>query len=143
MWRESALPLTGRCQCGAVRYEIGALPRAVYVCHCSQCRRQSASAFGISVLIGPEDVRLLRGNPSLFSKRTDRGGRKEGYFCADCGTRLWHISSDDPETVSVKGGSLDEPPDLSAVPHIWTSMKLPGVIIPPGAEQFREEPPGS
>jgi hypothetical protein len=39
-----------------------------------------------------------------------------------------------------KGGSLDEPPDLSAAIHIWTSRKLPGVIIPDGARQYPEEP---
>ena len=39
------LPLSGGCQCGGVRYEIKAKPLTVYVCHCTECQRQSGSAF--------------------------------------------------------------------------------------------------
>ena len=45
------LPLTGRCQCGAAAYSVSAVPEAVYVCHCRECQKQSASAFGISVSV--------------------------------------------------------------------------------------------
>jgi hypothetical protein len=37
------LPLTGGCQCGALRYEIRAEPLTLYVCHCTECQRQSAA----------------------------------------------------------------------------------------------------
>ena len=36
--------------------------------------------------------------------------------------------------------SLDEPVDLTQAKHIWTSRKLPGVMIPPHAEQWPMEP---
>ena len=39
------LPLTGGCQCKGVRYQITAEPLTVYVCHCTECQCQSASAF--------------------------------------------------------------------------------------------------
>jgi hypothetical protein len=42
--------------------------------------------------------------------------------------------------MSLKGGSLDEPVDLRSAAHIWTSRKLAGVEIPPGAAQFSSEP---
>lgn len=35
-------PITGGCQCGAVRYEITLSPLALYVCHCRECRKQSS-----------------------------------------------------------------------------------------------------
>jgi hypothetical protein len=43
-------------------------------------------------------------------------------------------------TLSVKGGSLDEPVGLTGAIHIWVSRKLPGVVIPAGAATFPEEP---
>jgi hypothetical protein len=42
--------------------------------------------------------------------------------------------------ISIKGGSLDEPVDLSNAIHIWTVRKLPGVIIPENARQYAREP---
>ena len=46
-----------------------------------------------------------------------------------------------PKTVTIKAGSLDEAVDFSTAIHIWTSRKLPGLVIPPGAEHYPEEPP--
>jgi hypothetical protein len=54
--------LAGGCQCGAIRYEIVAAPVSLYVCHCRECQKQSASAFGISVIVKRSDFRLLRGD---------------------------------------------------------------------------------
>jgi hypothetical protein len=42
--------------------------------------------------------------------------------------------------LTLKGGSLDEPVDLSAVNHVWVKRKLPGVIIPDGVRQFEGNP---
>jgi hypothetical protein len=61
-------------------------------------------------------------------------------YCPKCGSRLWHQTAGEGETLSVKGGSLDNPVDLHGAVHIWTSRKLPGVIIPKGARQFPQEP---
>jgi len=41
----------GGCQCGAIRYELSGEGLELYVCHCKECRKQSASAFGISVIV--------------------------------------------------------------------------------------------
>lgn len=39
----------GGCQCRQVRYTItGPLP-AAYACHCGDCKKQSASAFSMSI----------------------------------------------------------------------------------------------
>jgi hypothetical protein len=61
-------------------------------------------------------------------------------FCPVCGSRLWHESADPAAPISVKGGSLDAPPDLRAAVHIWTARKLAGVVIPAGVRQFPFEP---
>jgi len=133
-------PITGGCQCGEVAYQVTGPVADVYVCHCRDCRRQSASAFGISVIVRRDELRLIRGTPKVWALGLEGAGTKQCAFCPTCGTRLWHISSSEPETVSLKGGGLDSPPDLTGVTHIWVSQKLPGVVIPDGAPQFPEEP---
>jgi hypothetical protein len=131
--------LTGGCQCGAVRYEVTAAPLATYVCHCRECRKQSASAFGISVIVPAAAFAVRQGIVRTWRRPTDSGRTLVCHFCPGCGSRLWHANPS-PTTVSVKGGSLDAPVDLAAAVHIWTSRKMPGVVIPEGAPQFPEEP---
>lgn len=132
--------LTGGCQCGAVRYEVGAEPLALWVCHCRECQRQSASAFGISVIVRSSDVRLVAGELEIWSRPAAKQGTLQCAFCPECGSRVWHGNRGEDDTISIKGGSLDEPVDLGAATHIWTSRKLPGVVIPDHAPRFAEEP---
>jgi hypothetical protein len=132
--------LAGGCQCGAVRYEIIGEPVSLYVCHCRECQKQSSSAFGISVIVKRSDFRVTRGEVKLWSRATDSGGTLACAFCPTCGSRLWHEAIGATDTVSVKGGSMDEPPDLQSACHIWTARKLPGVVIPEAARQFPGEP---
>ena len=130
----------GGCQCGAIRYAIAGEARAVYVCHCRECRAQSASAFGISVIVAARDLRLLQGHPRVWTRPTDSGRTLDCAFCPECGSRLWHGDPAADATVSVKGGSLDEPPDLGDAIHIWTARRLRGVVIPDGAVCHPGEP---
>jgi hypothetical protein len=132
--------LTGRCQCGGVRYEYGGKPGRLYVCHCRECQRLSVSAFSISLEATRAGFRLTQGMPKVWSRSADSGGTVRCNFCPDCGSRLWHEPSADSEFLTIKGGSLDQPPDLTNAIHIWTSRKLPGVVIPEGAPQYPGEP---
>lgn len=140
MSQSPASPLTGGCQCGRIRYEITGRPGTIYVCHCRECRRQSASAFGISVTVRSVDLRLVRGTPKVWSRPADSGNRVDCHFCPDCGSRVWHGDPAREAEVSVKGGSLDQPVDLADAVHIWTCRRLPGVAIPEGARRFEQEP---
>ncbi len=134
------LPLRGGCQCGAVRYEISGEPQALYVCHCRECQKQSASAFGISLMVPSAGFRLTQGAVRSWSRLADSGRRRRCLFCAECGSRLWHEAEPAEETLSVKGGSLDVPLDLGTAIHIWVSRKLPGVLIPEDRPRFDGEP---
>src|SRR5262245_17826579 len=131
---------SGGCQCGDVRYESTGQALALYACHCRECQRQSGSAFGLSLAVPREGLRLVRGAPNSWTRATDSGGRLKCFFCPRCGARLWHEPDSPCPTVTIKAGSLDEPVDFSAAIHIWTSRKLPGMTIPSGAKQFPKEP---
>jgi hypothetical protein len=132
--------LTGGCQCGAVRYTLSAAPLQVYVCHCRECQKQSASAFGISVIASRTAFTVTQGEPRRWSRPTDSGNALHCQFCPNCGSRVWHDSEPD-DTVSIKGGTFDEPVNLTNAMHIWTTRKLRGVVIPEHVQQFPGEPP--
>lgn len=53
-------------------------------------------------------------------------------FCPNCGSRLWHEYEPESEVISIKGGSLDQPLDISKATYMWVTHKLPGIIISDG-----------
>lgn len=130
---------TGRCQCGEVRYESTGEPLELYICHCRECQKQSASAFGITLEVPRAGFRIIQGIPKFWSRATDSGQRLQCAFCPTCGSRLWHESEAVSETLSIKGGSLDEPVDVSKAIHVWVTRKFPGIVIPDNAMQFSED----
>ncbi len=130
---------TGRCQCGEIRYESAGEPLALYICHCNECQKQSASAFGISLDVVRAGFQVTQGTPKYWSRATDSGRKLRCAFCPTCGSRLWHESEPTSETLSIKGGSLDQPLDISNAIHVWVTRKLPGIIIPDDAKQFPED----
>ena len=113
---------------------------ALYVCHCRECQKQSASAFGMSLKVPRAGLRVTRGTPKFWTRPTDSGRCLRCAFCAKCGSRVWHEREGPSETLTIKAGSLDEPVDFSTAIHIWTSRKLPGMAIPADAQQFLQEP---
>lgn len=133
--------VTGGCQCGAVRYEIsGDTPDQIFVCHCRECQKQSASAFGMSALVDRSALRVTQGEIRRWQRTADSGNAIDCTFCPTCGSRLWHVSEQAPDTLRMRGGSLDTPPDIGAAVHIWTKRKLAGVVLPAGVRQFPGQP---
>ncbi len=130
---------TGRCQCGEIRYESVGEPFALYICHCLECQKQSASAFGISLDVPRIGFRIIQGTPKYWNRATIKGDVFKCAFCPTCGSRLWHESELMSETISIKAGSLDGSIDLTNAIHVWVKRQLPGIIIPETAKQFPEE----
>src|SRR5437762_1997358 len=77
---------------------------------------------------------VTQGEPRRWSRPTDSGNTLHCQFCPNCGSRVWHDSEPD-DTVSIKGGTFDEPVDLTNAMHIWTTRKLRGVVIPEHVQQ--------
>jgi hypothetical protein len=108
---------SGRCLCGAVRYELHGPLRDVLLCHCAECRRWSGHVFAATavrrkhlVLIESDALRWVESPESEASAR--RG------FCGECGSSLfWDAPALD--TVSVAAGSLDEPTGLRVLGHVY------------------------
>ena len=118
---------TGGCQCGAVRYRLRALAKMLYVCHCSDCQKQSSSAFGMSLIMAPADVEFVRGRERLRSwdTRGDDGRLKRCWFCPDCGNRIYHENPKAPDIVRLKPGTLDDPSVLQPQVRGWMCRQQP------------------
>ena len=71
---------------------------------------------------------LTSGALSIWKTRGESGTEKLCFFCPDCGSRIYHASSDEEGILSVKGGSLDEIHTLSPIAHIWTRSAQPWIL---------------
>ncbi len=122
------LPLTGGCQCGAVRYELSSKPIVFYICHCSECQKQSSSGFGESVRVNIDDLEI-NGEVKTFERGSTSGNILQCDFCPNCGTRLFHRRKSYATTLNIKGGTFDDTNWLKPAGHIWTRSKQAWVKI--------------
>lgn len=131
----------GRCQCGQVRYRVTGETVALFACHCTECQRQSASAFGMALWLRNHSKTVLEGELRAWVRATPTGRQLVCEFCARCGTRVFHQMKDQPDIMSIKPGSLDAMLDLEPVAHLWTSSARSWVHVPEGVLSFPENPP--
>ena len=91
----------------------------------------SASAFGMSLRMRPQDIDFEKGRETMRSwdTRGDDGEVKRCCFCPNCGTRIMHGSDDPTESVSIKAGTLDDTSGLRPGAHIWLRSAQPWVTI--------------
>ena len=136
---ELTLPLTGGCQCGQVRFTLKAAPVVFYLCHCTECQRQSSSAFGESVKVRSESV-LVEGELALYTGVAASGNAKHCEFCPRCGVRMFHGRNPGAGTFNMKGGTFDNRSWLKPAGHIWTSSKQPFVTIGDHELQYAQQP---
>lgn len=125
----------GSCQCGAINFVIYNILPAIYCCHCPDCKKQSASAFGMSLYIAKKWL-TVSGVPDFFKEKTRKGSIKNCFFCATCGSQLWHSSEAKPDHVTVKAGLLEQSHLLTPQAHIWTKYLQMGIALPDNVPQF-------
>ncbi len=134
-------PQSGGCQCGAVRYEISGPPATVYACHCTECQRQSGSAFAMAAVIPEANFRLSKGSPRMYVRQTNPAKTMECWFCADCGTRLWHVPGGAAyPNRNIKPGTLDDTSWLMPAIHFWTRSAQKWVALPDDVVRYETQP---
>jgi hypothetical protein len=116
----------GGCRCGAVRYEVHGEPTMVGLCHCTDCRKETGSAF-LAYADWPLEKFKVSGDFNTYEGRS---------FCPLCGSRLFHLGN---ERAEVCIGSLDAAPtDLRPLREGWTIRRerwLPPVDVTQQAER--------
>lgn len=132
-------PIDGSCQCGQVTYRVESPPVIVVACHCSECQKQSASAFGISMLL-PQDALEVVGELKIWERTGDSGNVSRGHFCPDCGVRIFHSNPDLPDFIRLRPGTLSDTTIVNPTMHTWVSQKQAWVTIPDGVEQHDTQP---
>lgn len=134
------LPLVGGCQCRTVRYEVTMKPLTVYACHCTECQKQSAGAFSLSMVVPREAVAVTAGEPKEWLRRQESGRQISCIFCGRCGARLFHNPVGNQQITIIKPGTLDDTSWLYPVGHIWTRSAQRWFEIPKDTINYENQP---
>lgn len=125
-------PLTGRCLCGAVEFQLTPPVRDVIVCHCRQCAQWTGYAVAATA-VAIENFEVTRGAGDIGWYRSS--GHADRGFCKVCGSSLFWRPADGTR-MSVLAGSLEPPTGLHVGAHIFTANKSDYYQIGDGAPQY-------
>lgn len=132
-------PLDGGCTCGAVRYRMTTRPLFVHCCHCRWCQRETGTAFALNAMVESECVVLTQGEPHIVLTPSASGKGQRIARCPSCRIALWsHYAGGGDAVRFVRVGTLVRPDALPPDIHIFTSTKLPWVVLPQDARAVPE-----
>jgi len=104
------------------------LVRASY-CHCRRCQRRSGAAASAQAHPGPGSFRITSGTETLRAwKPPDSGGEK--WFCSECGSALFGLNPNHPESIGIRMGTFDDDPGIRPSVRQFVAFAAPWEAIP-------------
>jgi hypothetical protein len=125
---EPALPMTGGCMCGGVRYEVSEPLGGATYCHCKRCQRRTGAAASAQARVARGSLRIVSGEELL--RAWDPGGGYAKVFCSSCGSAMWSRHPDDHEVIAVRLGTFDDDPGVRPALRQFVDYAAPWEPIP-------------
>ena len=127
--------LHGSCLCGEARYTVADEFKYALICHCSQCRRVTGSAFKPFGGIERAKLKVTQGHIRIY-------GDVMGHdaHCRTCGSLLYSIVQEGT-MAHVTYGTLADSPTLAPQAHIFVGSKAAWDVIGDSLPQHPELPP--
>jgi len=120
-----------RCACGGSSITVSGEPEAHDVCHCTNCKRRTGSAFGISSYFKRANIVEQTGRTTVYALHAkDLNHDQERHFCSNCGTTLFWYVSDQKDLVGIAGGCFGEDSLGEPAGSYSHSKKVPWVELP-------------
>jgi len=131
--------MEGGCTCRQLRYRVEGRPLIVHACHCTWCQRETGAAHALNALYEAERIVHTAGQPEMVHTPSASGRGQLIARCPACKVAIWsNYPQAGPAIRFLRVGTLDTPalcpPDI----HIYTSTRLPWVVLPPEARAVPE-----
>src|SRR5574340_3792 len=112
--------VTGRCFCGAVRFQFDQPPLTVRACWCRDCQYLAAGNASVNAIFKADSFKVT-GEVAEYVSTADSGSVMRRRFCPKCGTPLFSLSSRRPDVMVVRVGALDDREVGGPSGFIWTA----------------------
>jgi len=122
------MKVDGGCHCGKIAYQAEVDPNTVRICHCTDCQTLTGSAYRANISAPAESFLLLKGEPKIYIKTADSGAKRAHAFCSNCGTPIYAAAVTDPQTYSLRVGTIKQRAELRPKLQIWCRSALPWSI---------------
>ena len=126
--------LNGSCLCGEVKYTVADEFQYALICHCSQCRRATGSAFKPFGGIERAKLEVSGGTIKIYGDVMTHDAH-----CKICGSLLYSIVEEGTRA-HVTYGTLLDAPSLAPQAHIFVGSKASWDVICDGLPQHQELP---
>ena len=102
------------------------------VCYCTNCKRRTGSAFGISAYFDREAVVRQDGVTSVYAfHHSGQDHDRRRHFCSQCGTTLYWYISTLPDKIGIAGGCFAEQGLEEPTYSVADRKREPWVTVPP------------
>lgn len=116
---------TGRCLCGAVRFETRGSPRFISNCHCETCRR--ASSAPSVTWAGFFDAQVTLAGETLTDYASSPGVRR--FFCRVCGAPIAFRGEAWAGETHIPVCAFDQPETMPPQSDHFADEKLPWAAL--------------
>lgn len=124
---------SGRCLCGAVRFEAKGKPKWVMWCHCESCRRHSGAPASVFVAFENDAVTVTEG---VIAKYGSSPGVERG-FCGKCGSTLTCANDRLPTEKHYYVGAFERAAELEPTGEFYAGERLAWLHLQDGARPER------
>ena len=108
---------SGRCLCGAVRFQVAPPTKWCAHCHCSLCRRAHGAAFVTWFGVNRSQFDLLEGEDHLTWFRSTPPARRG--FCSNCGSTVFFESKNWPGEIHIARAMMESSIDREPAAHVF------------------------
>jgi hypothetical protein len=123
--------MQGSCTCGAVTYKMTQSSLFTHCCHCTWCQRETGSAFALNAMVETENLQVSGAVEEIVIPSNSGKGQTIAR-CPTCKVALYsHYAGAGRLMAFVRVGTMHDPNTCPPDIHIYTSTKLPWLVLGP------------
>ncbi|KAJ7617962.1 Mss4-like protein [Roridomyces roridus] len=130
------MPHKGSCLCGQTTIELASTFAEQIVCHCTDCRQTSGSAFSTNVLAPKKDV-TITGPVKEYNIKAASGNTVTRVFCDNCGSAITHLTPAFGDAQAIQTGNFADFANIPISVELFVKDRWTGIAPVEGAAQMQ------
>lgn len=132
-----SLEISGACTCGQLRFSSKQPPKIQAICHCTDCRKATGSAFTETAFFSSSAL-TISGKVFVQEFLASSGATTTRESCPECKCVMFDRSEGVPSLIGVITQYISPPFEAKPVCHMWVRSKLPRITINDDLVQYEQ-----